>query len=90
MCIASADVQLSTLHTAYTNIATALLLSICMACRGAITCTGVSRDGLMLVTASMDASVKVWEIASGIEVANLYVGSAATCCALNHNSEKVC
>ena len=43
----------------------------------------------MLVSGSLDASVKIWETASGIELANLYVGSSATCVCFSHDSETV-
>jgi WD40 repeat protein len=34
----------------------------------------------------MDAAVKLWDIRSGIELANLFVGSAATCCKFSNDA----
>ena len=57
--------------------------------REAITAVDVSSNGLYMITSSMDASVKLWDIRSGIELANLYVGSAATCCQFNHDGSRI-
>jgi WD40 repeat protein len=51
--------------------------------REAVSCVAVSSDGILLITGSLDASVKLWDIRSGIELANLFVGSACTCCAFD-------
>jgi len=54
--------------------------------RQAITGVDVSGCGLYLVTSSMDATVNLWDVRSGIQLANLFVGSAATCCKLSHDA----
>jgi WD40 repeat protein len=57
--------------------------------REALTAVDVSSNGLYLITSSMDASVKLWDIRSGIELANLYVGSAATSCKFSHDASLI-
>uniref|UniRef100_A0A7S0MQX2 C2 domain-containing protein n=1 Tax=Cryptomonas curvata TaxID=233186 RepID=A0A7S0MQX2_9CRYP len=57
--------------------------------RASITSVDISSSSRFIITASMDSSVKLWDIELQVELANLYVGSAAMSCAFSSDGKYI-